>query len=249
MSLALFGFCMSRVCTFVLRLVWATRPNNVRIAIAAQIFTNAGVLIVYIVLLLLALRVFRATHPKIGWNRSLGKGFTVLYILLLGALLVTIGFTVTSFYTLNSTLRSVAMWIQRTAILYMMIFNVISLVLFSLSVVLPRASDSENFGTGTMSSKFIILGTAVFFGTFIAGFRTGVVWSAPRSVSSLPWYDTKAAFYVIIFVFEIIIIYLLLITRFDKRFWVPNGSKGPGDYSRIDPSISTERKVSEKEDI
>jgi hypothetical protein len=79
----------------------------------------------------------------------------------------------------------------------MMIFNVITLVLLSLSVVLPRASDSENFGAGTMRSKLIILGTAVNFGTFIAGFRTGVIWSAPHPVSSPPWYDTKAAFYVL----------------------------------------------------
>ena len=242
----MFGFCMSRVVTCVLRLVWATRPNNVHIAIAAQIFTNVGILIVYFVLLFLTLRVFRATHPKLGWNKALKKTLTISYILLLLALLLTISFTVLTFYTLNMTLRSVALWIQRSAILYMMIFNVITLVLLLLSVLLPLASDNENFGTGSMSSKFIILGVAVFFSTFIAGFRAGIVWSSLQPASNPAWYDTKAAFYVILFSFEIIIIYLFLFTRIDRRFWVPNGSNKPGDYFPVALDSSTAGKNPEK---
>ena len=97
MSWLMFGFCMARVGTGVMRLVWATRPTNARIAIAALIFTNIGVLIIYIVLFLLALCVFRARHPKLGWNRSLGRIFSVSYVLLLGALLLTVAFTILSF--------------------------------------------------------------------------------------------------------------------------------------------------------
>jgi hypothetical protein len=248
-SLVMFGFCMSRVGTCVLRLVWATRPNNAHIAIAAQIFTNVGVLIVYFVLLFLALRVFRATHPKLGWNKALNKTLTASYILLLLAILLTISFTVLTFYTLNMTLRSVALWIQRSAILYMMIFNVTTLVLLLLSILLPLASDNEDFGTGSMGSKLIILGVAVFFSIFIAGFRAGVAWSSPRPASNPAWYGTKAAFYVILFGFEIVIIYLFLFTRIDRRFWVPNGSNKPGDYSPVDLDSSTAGKAPEEEKV
>lgn len=247
MSWAMFGFCMSRVGTHVLRIAWATRPKNARIAIAALIFTNIGVLVVYIVLLLLALRVFRATHPKLGWNRLLGKIFTVSYVLLLCAILSVIAFTILTFYTLNPTLRTVALWIQRGAILYMLLFNITSLSLLLLSWLLPRAQDNENFGTGSMGSKLIVLGVAIFFTIFIAGFRTGTVWSAPRLASNAAWYDSKAAFYVILFGFEIIVVYLFLFTRFDRRFWVPNGSNKPGDYSRIDLDGSTAKKSSEQD--
>ena len=247
MSWAMFGFCMSRVGTHVLRLALATRPNNARLYIAALIFTNIGVLVIYMVLLLLTLRVFRATHPKLGWNRPLGKTFTVSYFLLLGALLLVIAFTILSFYTLNPTLRTVALWIQRAAILYLMIFNVMSLVLLLLSLLLPRAPDNENFGTGSMGSKLIVLGVALFFCIFIAGFRTGTAWSAARPASNPAWYDSKAAFYVILFGFEIIIVYLFLFTRFDRMFWVPNGSHKPGDYSQTDFDSLTARKTSEQE--
>ena len=217
-----------------MRIVWATRPTNAGVAIAAQIFTNAGILIVYIVVLILAQRTLRATQPSIGWNKLLSKTISVLYPLLFCAIVLVIVFTVQSFYTLDTTLLSAALWIQRGAITYMLIFNVISMIMLLLAVLLPLSKNRENFGTGSMRSKKIILEIALFLCTFIAGFRAGTTWTAPRPASDPAWYDSKAAFYVINFTFEITIIYMFLFTRFDNRFWIPNGSKRPGDYSRLD---------------
>ncbi len=131
----------------------------------------------------------------------------------------------------------------------MMIFNVASLSLLLLSWLLPRAPDSENFGAGSIGSKLITLGVAIFFTVFIAGFRTGTAWSAARLASNAAWYDSKAAFYVILFGFEIIIVYLFLFTQFHRRFWVPNGSNKPGDYSQIDLDGSTAKETSEHSQI
>jgi hypothetical protein len=102
---------------------------------------------------------------------------------------------------------------------------------------------------GSMGSKLIILGVAVFFCLFIVSFRTSVAWSGPRPASSPAWYDTKAAFYVILFGFEIIVLYLLLLTRFDKRFWVPNGSNKPDDYSRSGCHGSTAEATEEEDKV
>ncbi|KAL8748191.1 MAG: hypothetical protein Q9190_000010 [Brigantiaea leucoxantha] len=241
MSWAMFGFSLLRIATHVLRIVWATRPSNARLTIAALIFTNLGVLVLYMVVLLLALRVFRATHPQLGWNSLLRKTLHVSYFLLGGSLVLTVAFTITTFYILDPTVRSVSLWIQRVSILYMLLFNVLSLILLLLAIFLPQhwPEYAENFGTGSMRAKLVILGVAVFFSVFIAGFRTGTVWSSPRLASNPAWYDSKAAFYVILFGFEIIVIYLFLFVRFDKRFWVPNGSNKPGDYSRQSLDNST----------
>ena len=234
MTWIMFIFCVVRVATHILRIAWATRPENARLTIAAQVFTSIGVLIIYLVVFMLAQRILRATHPKWGWNKVLSKTCTVAYVLLAVALLTTIAFTIVSFYTLDTKVRSVALWIQRVSILYMLIFNVVAVALLLLSALLPRAPNSENFGTGSLESKMIILGQAMFFSLFIAGFRMGVSWSAPRPASRPAWFDSKAAFYVIEFGFEIIVVYLFLFTRFDRRYWVPNGSSKPGDYSRVD---------------
>ena len=248
MSWALFGFCMARVGTLVLRIAWTTRPTNAGLAIAAGIFANIGVLVIYILLMLLAMRVFRATNPSLGWNRRLRKATLVSYILLGGALVLNVAFAVVTFYTLNRTIRTTALWIQRVAILYILMFNIAIVTLLLLCWLLPRASESANFGSGSIKSKLIILGVAVFFSVFIAGFRMGVAWSNARLASNAPWYVSKVAFYVIEFGFEIVILYLLLVTRFDKRFWVPNNSIKPGDYFDIDFVNLSAMKISEVRD-
>ena len=241
MSWVMFGFCMARIWTCILRIVWATRLTNVHIAIAAEIFTNVGVLCAYIVAMLLAHRMLRATQPRLGWNKLLTKMMNVLYTLLCFCLIIVIIFTVLSFYTLNMHVKTAALWIQRSALLYMLIYNIISLIMQLLSLLLPSSPEKENFGKGSLKSKQIVLGVTIFFCLFIVGYRFGTTWTAARLESDPAWYDSKAAFYVIDFSFEIIIIYMLLFTRFDRMFWVPDGSKQPGDYSRTnDPDTILE---------
>lgn len=108
----------------------------------------------------------------------------------------------------------------------------LSLVLLLLSVLLPPAVDSEDFGTGSMRAKQRILGATLFCLLFIVGFKTGTGWSDARPASDPAWWESKPAYYVILYGFEITVLYLFLAARIDKRFWVPNGSDGPGDYSK-----------------
>lgn len=227
----MFGFCMARNATFVLRIVWATRPNNARIVIAASIFSAAGVLIAYIVVLLLSLRMLRATHPELGWKKGIRVACKALYVSLFVAFVLTISFTIESFYTLDPQMKKTALWVQRSSILVMLLFNLASLVIFSLSVFLPRTSPTENFGTGSIKTKTTILGVVMFFTLFIIGFRFGTSWTDARPASNPAWFDSKPAYYVIEFGSELVVIYTLLLTRFDRMFWVPNGSAKAGDYS------------------
>ena len=231
-SAAMFGFCMSRIVTCTMRLVWATRPTNAGVAIAAQIFTNAGVLIVYVVVFIMVQRLLRATRPRLGWNPLLRRSSKLLYALLAVSILLVIGLTVTSFYTLDPNIRSAALYIQRAAITYMLLFNVLAAAMWLLSVLPHSKLDSENFGSGSLASKQIVLGVALFFVLFIAGFRAGTTWAPSRPASDPAWYHHKACFYIFNFTFEITVICLFLATRFDRLFWVPNKSDKPGDYSR-----------------
>lgn len=45
--------------------------------------------------------------------------------------------------------------------------------------------------------------------------------------------ESKAVFYITGFTFEITVVALYAVMRIDRRFWVPDGAKGPGDYSRL----------------
>ena len=236
MSWALFGFAMARKGTMVLRIAWSTRPNNGSVALAATIFAFLGVVVIYVVVLLLSLRVLRACQPTLGWNVWLGKGIKITYAVLLIVVLVVVPFSILNGFTKDPQLSRACGWVIKAGVLYFFLFNLIAPVLYLLALFLPRPTDiePEDFGTGSMQAKLVVLAVVLFFTNVISAFRFGVAWAPYRPLSHPAWYDSRAAFYLVELGFELIITFTLVFARFDRRFWIPNGSKRPGDYSSID---------------
>ncbi|KAJ6110953.1 hypothetical protein N7486_003188 [Penicillium sp. IBT 16267x] len=227
----MFGFCMSRLVTLVLRIVWSQRPTNVRLALAAQIFVNAGVLILYIINLILAQRILRAKQPHIGWHPILRNGFKVIYSLIGGALIMVITAVVLMAYTLNPSVQQKCRDVELAALTYLLVFNCLPALHVAAAVLLPKSQNEEIFGQGSSRSQVLIVTVSAIFCMMIAGFKSGVTWSPVRPVTNPAWYDSKACFYVFNFTFEIITLSILTFSRIDKRFWIPNGSTKPGDYT------------------
>jgi hypothetical protein len=44
-SVLCFGFCMARLVTFTMRIVWAVEPTNPNVAIVSNVFIAAGVIL------------------------------------------------------------------------------------------------------------------------------------------------------------------------------------------------------------
>ncbi|EAW10841.1 uncharacterized protein ACLA_053150 [Aspergillus clavatus NRRL 1] len=229
----LFGFCMTRITTLVLRIAWSNRQHNIRLAIAANIFVNAGVLLVYIINLILAQRILRAKQPHIGWNPVLRVAYKVLFASIAGALVMVITATVVSLYTLDMHTRTQCRDVQLAALTFLLVITCLPAIHLLLAVLLPRSPREELFGQGSMASKMIILTLSSGLCMFIAGFKAGATWSTPRPVADPAWFDSKACFYIFNFAFEILILITLTFSRIDKRFHIPNGSTKPGDYSGL----------------
>ncbi|KAI1109595.1 hypothetical protein F5Y14DRAFT_431925 [Nemania sp. NC0429] len=229
---ALFGFSMSRIVTFVLRIVWATHQRNVRVAIAANVFVNAGILILYVVNLIFAQRILRAKQPSVGWHPSIGVVLRVFYVGIGAALVLVIYSAVQGAYTLDPDRLRAVRDIQLAAITYLLVFTTLPLwLLLAAHVLLPKSADEELFGHGSMRTKVLINAVATCVCILVSGFKAGMTWEPPRPASDPAWYHSRAAFYVFGFVLEIFVLALLTFTRVDKRFHVPNGSSGPGHYS------------------
>ncbi|KAI4113636.1 MAG: hypothetical protein LQ338_008144 [Usnochroma carphineum] len=232
MSALLFGFCMARITTCVMRIVWATRPTHVPIAIAASIFVAAGVVLLFIINLIFAQRIVRAAHPHSGWHPVFSLFFKAIYALIIISLVMLITANIQSFYTLNSNTRR----IDRDIILYggtfyaVISFLPIPLVLGGL--IIPRKTRVDKFGTGRFRSKIAILLTAAVLLCLGASFRVGTNYKTPRPMNDPPPYFNKACFYIFNFTVEILVVILYVVVRVDRRFHIPDGSKGPGDYSR-----------------
>ncbi|MCJ1479679.1 hypothetical protein MMC13_008365 [Lambiella insularis] len=230
MSAAMFGFCMTRTVTCIMRIVWATRPTNVSIGIAASIFVAAGVVLLFVINLVFAQRILRATHPKHGWHPLVDLSFTLLYALIVASLIILISFTVLTFYTLDPYKRQVARDLQLYGGTLFAVVAFLPIPMVLLGIILPRKSRVEKFGSGRFRTKVSILLTAAFLLSLGAWFRISTSYLTPRPGNNPAWYQSKACFYVFDFGVEIVVILLYVLVRVDRRFYIPNGSKGPGDY-------------------
>lgn len=60
-------------------LAWSKHLNNVGLGIAATIFVGAGVILLYILNLVYARRIFRAYHPKHGHGKPAEIAFKAYF--------------------------------------------------------------------------------------------------------------------------------------------------------------------------
>lgn len=231
MSGMLFGFCMARIAANVLRLVWSTHPRNISVAIAAQIFVAAGVLVLFIVNLIFAQRIIRASHPEFAWSRWFSIAFIVYYASIVIMIIALITCTVQSFYTLNTNTHRIDRQVQLVGVTYFTVAAFLPIPLMVLCYLLPRSTRVDKFGHGRFRSKIeIVLFTSLIL-TLGAAFRAGIAY-VPRPAATPAWYHSKACFYIFNFTIEIVVVYLFAFMRVDKRFHVPNGSSRAGDYVR-----------------
>jgi len=237
-SVLLFGFCMARITTLVMRIVWASRPANVSIAIAANILVAAGVLLLFIVNLLFAQRIVRAYHPSFGWHRAVSWAFRFLFFSVVALLIMVITASVHSFFTLDPSVRQKERDVTLFAGTYLAVLAFLPIPIVTVAVLYPRDNKVDKFGTGRLRTKIRLLLFTSTLLTFGAGFRIGASFS-PRPITNPAWYHHKAAFYIVNFVIELIVVYAYAIARFDKRFHIPDGSSGPGHYN----GVNTEAEV------
>ncbi|KAF5026843.1 hypothetical protein F66182_1037 [Fusarium sp. NRRL 66182] len=232
LSALLFGFCMARIVANVLRIVWGSYPTNTSIAIAAQVFASAGVVLLFVVNLLFAQRILRAYHPHIGWAKPTTLLFRFLYFSIAASLVMLIIAVVYSFYTIDSHTRRQLRNVQLTGSTFLAILAFLPLPIVAICFALPRKVPMDKFGQGRMRTKIQLLVFTTILLALGATFRTAVAFKI-RPINDPAWYHSKACYYCFNYVIEIIVVFSYVFSRFDRRFHIPDGSSGPGDYSAM----------------
>ncbi|KAI8935146.1 hypothetical protein NX059_007739 [Plenodomus lindquistii] len=237
----LFGFCMSRITTTILRIASICLPTNVSLALAAAIFVSAGVLLVFVVNLLWSQRILRSLHPRIGWHPAVSIVFKVLFVLIILTLAINITAMVQSYYTLRPRTREIDRSLQLYGNTFFAIVSSLPIFIVTFSLLFPRKGAHDKFGAGRFRTKIIVLLTGSFLATLGAWYRCGTLWKHPVPMTEpLPGYFHKAPFYIFNFALEIVIVYFYAIMRVDLRFHIPNGAKGPGSYAKqAEPTPTT----------
>lgn len=222
---------MARIVALTMRIVWTTRPRDVNVGIASQIFTAAGVLILFITNLVFAQRIIRAYHPFFGWSKGVTFLFRGLFVSVAAVLVMVITVTVQSFFTLDERTRRADRGVQLFCATYLAVYAFLPVPLVTLAAVIPRRTRIDKFGEGHFRTKF---GLLTFTASLLAAgaiFRAVINYLPPRPVTDPAWYHSKAAYYCFNFGVELVVVYTYALTRFDKRFHIPDGSSAPGHYS------------------
>ncbi|KAF3002047.1 hypothetical protein E8E13_009006 [Curvularia kusanoi] len=240
---ALLGLCKLRVITMSLRIAWALHQRNVGLAMAANIFTYVGTIILYMINWFFTQRVVRAQHTKLGWSmpyRILHRGALAL---LLTSLLMIVITSIWQSFTLNTNSLRIFRNFQLAGQTYFTAIAFAPIVFVLISLIIPR-HEIDKFGAGRLRVNITILLIAATVLSAGQIFRCVIAWLPPFPLRNAqgqfqdpPWYYKKACFYAFNFVTEIIVIIMYAVVRVDLRFHVPNGAKRAGDYSRSSVNV------------
>lgn len=214
-----------------MRLVWSTQRSNIPVAIAAQILVQVGVIILFIINLIFAQRILRAVHPLWAWRKPFSVAFKVYYASIILMLIAVIVSSIQSFFALSHNTRRIDRDVQLVGGTYFAMVAFMPIPILLVAYLIRQQTPVEKFGSGRFRTKVTTLVFSSGLLTLGAAFRAGTNF-LPRPIKDPAWYHSKACFYLFNFTIEIIIVYLYAIMRVDRRFVVPNGCHGPGDYSR-----------------
>jgi hypothetical protein len=222
---------MERVLTSILRIASVSQPQNVRLALAAQIFVAAGVLILFVINIIFAMRLVRATHRSFGWHPAFGIAFKSLFVLVGVTLIMVITATVQGSYTLSAQTRATDRSLQLYGSTLLAIVATLPLLMTVMTLMIPY-SPIDEFGTGRLRTKVITLLISTTLLLIGAWYRCGITWQTPvPRFRPLPGYLGKGPFYILNFLFEFQTVIMYAVLRVDQRWHIPNGASGPGSYS------------------
>ncbi|KAH6673079.1 hypothetical protein B0J14DRAFT_481969 [Halenospora varia] len=232
-----FDFCMVRTVTTTMRIVWAFRPNNTSIVLAALIFENAGVVVLFAVNAIFTQRIIRALHPNFGWSPAANSFFLLILISVPFIIIYNITFTTVSFFTLEEKILKITRGFLLFGSAYTFTLSILPLLLIIPAGLIPSRTPLQRFGTGYFRHKVAILCFASLL--FFAGALVRLISAVREAPLTNPIkINSKAVFYTTGFMLEIIVVAMYALVRIDLRFWVPDGCKGPGDYTTKDPTKS-----------
>jgi hypothetical protein len=176
-------------------------------------------------------------------------------VITIGTILCLIAAVITSFYTLSDYSHYAAHEIQRFGSTTLAIVAFLPFLIVGVSSLARRhptirkTKTTDKFGDGSMRGKVAICLISSALLTIGASFRAAATLhhSVPITAPSSPWYLSKAVFYIVNFTLEIVVVFLWLGLRIDKRFYIPDGASGPFTYAGgfvFAGEFSTEKKRS-----
>ena len=187
-------------------------------------------IVIFAVNLFFSQRLIRAMHPLIGWH-PIFSYFSLFMILSVPAIIVTniVSLTVSFFSVGKPEQLAATLTALKFGVSWATMLAGMPLIWIFLASAMPGPTP-ENFGTGDFRAKaaLLVFSAATLMVGAVVRLATSVNPEGPEVKSRL---FSKSVFYITGFLLEILTVAAYAVFRIDLIFHIPNGAKGPGDYS------------------
>ncbi|KFY90487.1 hypothetical protein V498_05922 [Pseudogymnoascus sp. VKM F-4517 (FW-2822)] len=218
-----FGFSMARVATFTMRIVWATRPTNQNVTIAANALVAAGVILLWCINRVFATRLLGEFHPRLYTKPFFEFALRRLpYVVIICCIPMVLVAMVLQIKTTNPHIRVITGILLKVVISFFLVFTFSPFIVLAVTLLLPgRKSEAEvaRMGKGKTSTKVAVIAIATTLLCWELGIRSATMLQR-LPANAAPWYYSKAAFYVFVPAFELAVSCMFAATRVDRLFYV-----------------------------
>lgn len=173
----------------------------------------------------------RSMHPRFGWSTGFSIATRAMAISVPIIIIVQIVSLIVLFFSVNNPARlQAAQGVLKFGTSYNLFLSTFPFISISIACAIPGPKP-EKFGTGSLRVKTSLVMFVSAILTTGATIRTYAFFNPRPPINDDVLYG-KPIFYTTQFMLEIIVVALYAAMRFDLLFHIPNGSSGPGDYSR-----------------
>jgi hypothetical protein len=190
-AIILFLVCGERIIAYMMRIVWLYRISDVRIAVAAQILLQAGVILTYVATLLSAASLLRAHFISLPWLTPLLVTLSIITVTSFAANLFS---TILSVYTMQGHIQQICRDVQRAVATYLVFLTCIPVLMLVAIRYFQRTHYEIPKNHSRKEVSVVILSASVAC-LLMASFRAGIVLKDPSPLFSPAWYLSLACLY------------------------------------------------------
>ncbi|PFH58493.1 hypothetical protein XA68_13601 [Ophiocordyceps unilateralis] len=232
LSIPLVAFCLFRTFYCIFRFAWAfLRPpffNQAVVALAMAMEAYGSVIL--IPNLFISQRIICAMHPVVGWHKLFQTATWCLAMSIAPVSIIASVSSIIKIVAFRTTSAQMTKQVLEFADSWQLMVSLIPLVSIFIACAVP-GQRPQNFGTGNLRLKTALLVFSSITLVIAPAVRLAVVANPQAALDGSP-ISGKPVFYTTALFLESLTVFSYLIFRFDNLYWIPDGSKGPGDYSQ-----------------
>ena len=193
-----------------------------------------------------AQRLVKAQHPRFGWSGAVSAAFLIVGVVSILAIALLVAGVSVEVFAPDASALQIASGLQIFGTIWLALLAALPVLLVGSSTLARRlphirnTKTTDKFGEGSMRMKIVVVVASGILLSVGAWYHAVTTLRYPPTRLQAHGSDksdqqpaglTKACFYTFAFALPVAVSFLWLFKRCDKRFYTPDGVKGPFSYA------------------